>query len=88
MKGLGEQETLELIEPYKNKGLHVTCGQFFTSLSLAKKLAVQKTSFLGTIRKDRRAVPKIPKQPVLPSTFFTTDDGTLLICYQAKKSKT
>ena len=76
-KGLGEQVTLELIEPYKNKGYHVTSDQFFTSLSLAKKLAERKTSFLGTIRSDRREVPKMPKQPVLSSSFFTSDDETL-----------
>ena len=86
-KGLGEQVTLQLMEPYKNKGYNVTTDQFFTSLSLAKKLAQSKISLLGTIRSDRREIPKLVKQPVFSSTFYHSEDGTLLTCYQAKKNK-
>ena len=35
--GLGEFATLSLLEPYRNAGLDVSCDNFFTSLSLAKK---------------------------------------------------
>ena len=87
IKGLGEQVTLQLMKPYKNKGYHVTTDQFFTSLSLARKLAQSKISLLGTIRSDRREVPKLAKQPVFSSTFYHSEDGSLLTCYQAKKHK-
>lgn len=86
-KGLGEQVTLQLVEPYKNKGYHITTDQFFTSLSLAKKLAQSKISLLGTIRSDRREVPKLTRQPLYSSAFYHSEDGTLLTCYQAKKNK-
>ena len=62
-------------------------SQFRTSWLLAKKLAERKTSFFGSIRSDRRKVPKMPKLLLLSNSFFIiSDDGTLLTCYQAKKS--
>ena len=39
--GLGEHVTLSLMESYTNMGLNVTIDNFFTSLSLAKRLAEQ-----------------------------------------------
>lgn len=75
-KGLGGQVILQLVEPYRNKEYHVTTDQFFTSLSLTKKLPQSKISLLGTIRSDRREVTKLTKQQ-FTSSFYHTEDGIL-----------
>ena len=36
--GLGKHVTLSLVEPYENTGLKLTTNNFFTSLSLARRL--------------------------------------------------
>ena len=41
-----------------DKGYGVTCDNFFTSLKLAKELAKQNKTLLGTIKQIRKEVPK------------------------------
>lgn len=56
---LPEYLVLKLLQPYFKKGRNVTTDNFFTSLNLAKKLMVEKTSIVGTMRRARREVPPV-----------------------------
>ena len=66
--------TLSLLEPYRNASLNVTCDNFFTSLSLAKKKILnQQTTIVGTIRGHRREIPnkiRFEKDAALYSSNF------------------
>ena len=55
---LGEFVTLKLVEPYTGCGRNITTDNFFTSVFLATKLLVRKTTVVGTIRANRRELPK------------------------------
>ena len=91
--GLGEFVTLSLLEPYQNAGLNVTCDNFFTSLSLAKKLLQQHTTIVGTIRGHRREIPneiRFEKDAALYSSnfFFTLPpESIMILSYKAKKTR-
>ena len=50
---------LRLMQPFVKKGYNVTMDNFFTSINLADKLKAQKTTLLGTVRKQRKEIPKL-----------------------------
>ena len=91
--GLGEHETLSLMEPYKNTGLNVTTDNFFTSLSLARRLLQSNITMLGTMRVHRRDIPpetKLGKGATLYSStllFTPSEENIMLLSYKAKKIK-
>ena len=91
--GLGEFVTLSLFEPYRNASLNVTCDNFFTSFSLAKKLLQQHTTIVGTIRGHRREIPNkicFEKDAAVYSfNFFFTlpPESIMILSYKAKKNK-
>ena len=47
------------MQPFLKKGYNVTMDNYFTSTNLADKLKAGKTTLFGTIRKQRKEVPKI-----------------------------
>ena len=51
---LAESIVMKLAYHVTGKGYNITCDNFFTSLPLAKKLANEKISIVGTMRKNRR----------------------------------
>ena len=59
--GLGEHVTLLLMEPYKKTGLNVTIENFFTSLSLARRLMQSNITILGTTRAHQSEIPSEAK---------------------------
>ena len=60
---LAESVLVKLTEKVKGKGYNITCDNFFTSLSAAEKLARNKISIVGTIRKNRRELsPQMTQQ--------------------------
>ncbi|XP_028968650.1 piggyBac transposable element-derived protein 4-like [Galendromus occidentalis] len=48
----------ELAEPYLDAGRTLTADNYFTSVPLAKNLLRRKTHFLGTLRSNRKHLPK------------------------------
>ena len=50
---------LWLMQPFVKKGYNVTMDNFFTSINLANKLKAQNTTLLGTVRKQRKEIPKV-----------------------------
>lgn len=59
--GLGPNVVLRLSEAIRNKGCHVTFDNFFTSVALMRDLYAYGIHSTGTIRSDRRGLPKMVK---------------------------
>lgn len=69
----------------------MTIDNFFTSLSLATKLITKRTSLVGTIRRNKRELPKLVKSkkdnmPSFSTILYKTDNCTLTI-YKTKLNK-
>ena len=56
--GLGEKVVLRLTTPYFGQNHHVYCDNFFTSIILLRHLLQHQTYGCGTIRSDRKFLPK------------------------------
>ena len=88
---LGEFVVLKLMEPYIGCGRTMTTDNFFTSLSLARKLITKRTSLVGTIRQNKRELPKLAKSkknnmPRFSTIVYKTENCTLTI-YKSKPNK-
>ncbi|XP_061169395.1 piggyBac transposable element-derived protein 4-like [Saccostrea echinata] len=57
-KDLGSRVVLDLIRPIMNKGHHVYCDSFFTSPDLFLELLREDTYACGTVRANRKGLPK------------------------------
>ena len=91
--GLADHVVTRLVRPYFGMGLNVTMDNFFTSLRLARSLLEQKTTLVGTLRSNKREIPKeilMNKQDTLYSSkfVFTEQENITLVSYKAKKNKT
>lgn len=88
---LGEFVTLKLAEPYTGHGKNITADNFFTSASLASKLLAKKTTLVGTIRRNKRELPKLARQAKDSMTRFSTilykSNDFILSIYKAKPNK-
>jgi hypothetical protein len=85
----GEYIVKKLMEPYFNKGYHVTMHNYLTSRNLVRQLLSKKTTILGTMRKNRKELPDIihHKLKQHDSLFYEDEKGSLLSIYQCKKDK-
>lgn len=86
---LSEYVVLRLVEPYMGKGRNVTTDNFFTSINLAKKLAVRNTTLVGTVNRIRREVPnpiKTSRECRYNTRILKNNDSTLTV-YQGKPTK-
>ncbi|CAK9833051.1 PiggyBac transposable element-derived protein 4 [Anthophora retusa] len=88
---LGEFVTLKLVEPYTGCGRNITTDNCFTNVSLVTKLLAKKTTVVGTIRANRRELPKLAKQKndnmVRFSTKLYRSNNCTLTIYKAKPNK-
>lgn len=91
---LGEQVVLSLTEPLTGSGRNVTCDNFFTSLSLARKLHEREMTLVGTMRTNRRELPveftSHHHRDLYSNMQATNNNGTcttLLVSYVAKKNR-
>lgn len=82
---------MKLLEPYIMKGRTVTTDNFFTRIPLALKLKSKNTSLLGTIRANKRELPKNCKQKKDNMARFSTllyqSNGCTLSIYKSKPNK-
>lgn len=88
-KGLGflVVEKLLSMGNYLNKGYHLFTDNFYTSVELARFL-YQKTTYLtGTIRRNRKLVPKEAKTVPVNEPKYFTNDPVLMCSFREKKSK-
>ena len=88
---LGEFVVLKLMDPFTGCGRTVTTDNFFTSVSLAKKLLARKTTIVGTIRGNKRELPKLAKEKKdkmvrFSSKFYKSNYITLTV-YKSKPKK-
>jgi len=88
---LGEFVVLKLIEPFTGSSRTITIDNFFTSSSLATKLLQKKTSLIGTIRQNKRELPKSAKiqknkMERFTTQFYVSNNCTLTI-YKSKPNK-
>ncbi|XP_035739246.1 piggyBac transposable element-derived protein 4-like [Vespa mandarinia] len=88
---LSEFIVMKLLEPYTMTGRTVTTDNFFTSFSLALKLRFKNTSLLGTIRANKREMPKtckLKKDGIARfSTLLYQSNGCTLTVYKSKPNK-
>lgn len=86
-KNQGKRVVLDMVQGL-GQGYGITCDNFFTSLELAKELAKEQKTLLGTLRKNRKEVPKemlaVKSRQVCSSMFLSTDDSTMVSYVPAK----
>ena len=63
----------------------------FTSINLADKLKAQKTTFFGTVRKQRKEIPRVEtmmkSKPLYSTVVYQSPSNATLTIYKAKKAK-
>lgn len=91
---VGRNSTVDLVkrlvDPWKNKGRNVTMDNFFTSAELAEDLLKVKTTVVGTMRHNRKEVPREllkDRQREEKSSIFCFDRELTLVSYVPKKGK-
>ena len=80
----------ERVNFWRNSGRCVTTDNFFTDLSLAEQLLEDNIYLVGTMRKNRRDLPKIlvdTKDRVQYSSEFLFTDNLTLVSYVPKPKK-
>ena len=70
---------------------NITCDNFFTLLPVAKKLARNKISIVGTIKKNRRELSSQMTQPLSNKIYHSRfmwhiRSNVLFVNYQAKRN--
>lgn len=85
---LGDFVVRKLMEPFFNKGYNVCTDNFFTSLSLAEHLLVNRTTLVGTVRLNSRFLSSahLEKKPLFESTHLSCQN-TVTVSYQGKSDK-
>ena len=84
-----EHVVLKLADPFLNEGRNITADNYFSSMKLAEKLRVAKTSYVGTVNKKRREIPtevKNSKALLYESQLLKSGSMTLTM-YQGKVKK-
>lgn len=87
----GENVLMSLANRYTNSGRTIIADNFFTTLDAAKRLSSIGLAYVGTIRSNKRCLPKEvkkdSKRPVLSSVFGFYDNLISLCSYVPKKNK-
>lgn len=90
-RDLAEKVVLELVEKSGiGPGYTIIGDNFFTSLSLVKKLQSKGISYVGTVRNNKVELcdRMKSKKTLYESEFFScTDPRAMLVSYQCKKNK-
>lgn len=90
VENTGKAVVERLIEPIVNTGRNVTMDNWFTSLPLCQSLLEKKLTVVGTIKKNKREIPKEfvegKTRPEGSSMFGFHKDGTL-VSYIPRKGK-
>ena len=85
-KNIGENTVMRLMEGFDLPGLNITMDNFFTSISLAKRLLEKNITLVGTVRKNRKHIPKFNRMNLYDSEYFFSGNLTILN-YQTKRNK-
>lgn len=88
---LGMHVVLKLVKHIHFTGRNITTDNFFTSLKLARELKSKNLSLVGTLRGNRRELPKEMRNAkignIFDSEFVFSSDNIQLLSYKTKKNK-
>ncbi len=88
--GQGRRVVHDLVSPWYNTGRNVSADNLFTSVELAEELLKKRLTYVGTVRKNKAAIPAemlVTKgKEVLSSTHVFSGQMTL-VSYIPKKNK-
>lgn len=89
---LGEAVVLRLVAPFNDSGCDIVTDNFFTSLNLSRQLKQKKMTLLGTIRTNRREIPKelrsTGNRERYSSKFAFHNEGeAVIVSYVPKRNK-
>ena len=79
---------LDLGEDIDNSGQNIACDNFFTNLSLARKLLQKKLTLVGTTRKNKPELPTeltVAKGQTVKNTVFGFQPDAMIALYCPKK---
>lgn len=79
-----------IAEPILNTGRNLTMDNYFTSIPLAKDLLANRTTMVGTLRKNKREIPALfvnTKDRSIPSSVFGFRKDIVLLSYKPKPQK-
>jgi hypothetical protein len=86
--GLGKKVVLDLTEKL-DAGRTVVTDNFFTSLELLRELRARNLGLIGTMRKNRREIPKefTQSRNEIGSTVFGFNEDATVVSYAPKRNK-
>ena len=79
-----EATTMKAVKPFLNKGYNVTMYNWFTGSSLADKLLENNTTIVGTLRSNKRDIPKVANDitgRIKKSAKFYKSGNQILLSY-------
>ena len=79
---------LDLVTEIQNSGRNITCDNFFTSLSLARKLLEKKLTIVETSRENKPEFPAkftAAKNRIAKSTWFGFQKDAMITSYVLKR---
>ena len=85
-----DKVVMRLVEPIFNTGRNLTVDNWYTSVGLARELLSKKITLVGTIRKNKREIPKEFTSSTgreLYSSLFGFQKHMTLVSYIPKKNK-
>lgn len=86
----GERVVKDLSVRLFGSGRNITTDNFFTSYNLAQFLLTKKLTLLGTVRKNRKEVPRelVPSKRAEYESVFAFTSDAVMVSYSPKKNKT
>ena len=90
--GVAKHVVMSLMEPYHKTEQNVTTDNYFTSLKTVKNLLQHNITKVGTLRKNKKAIPAelhvdTRQQPLYTSGFFFTQENSIVLLYYKAKQK-
>jgi len=85
----GTRVVLDLADDIETSGRNITCANFFTNLSLARKLLQKKLTLVGTMRNNKPELPAectVAKGRNMMSTVFGFRQDAVIPSYCPKKT--
>lgn len=79
-----------MVRPIEKSGKNITADNWFSSVPLAMDLLKDKITFVGTLRKNKRQIPKdfvIVKGRNINSSLFGFQKNFTIVSYAPKKNK-
>lgn len=86
-----KQLVLNLAGPFLDKGRNITADRFFTSKAIAEELLQRRTTYVGTIARNKREIPPMLHSKMTPGeskfVFGGTDKKLTLQSSQVKRNR-